>query len=268
MDNVKRARTAPGDLADEILTDGGRWSLDSVRFRPQLTTSRHSFAVTIDVDGRSVWSGVRLDSRPARDARPAAELLERAGYEILSVRSMPFFARRSLRGFRELDADVRRLDALAHDRSALKDFRARAPRERGHPSTAPPFSIATFERLRDEHGWVVEQANAARRGPVTFAYGPGWLTGARLWAADIDDDRRLGLHVQVYGKRSDAAAEAEREQLSQRVREILEPLGYTLMRFTGRPQQSLIMLEKDVSTLAAARRERKRLDRVLFGDRR
>lgn len=104
---MKRARTAPGDLADEILTDGGRWSLDSVRFRPQLTTSRHSFAVTIDVDGRSVWSGVRLDSRPARDARPAAELLERAGYEILSVRSMPFFARRSLRGFRELDAEVR-----------------------------------------------------------------------------------------------------------------------------------------------------------------
>jgi hypothetical protein len=115
-------RSTPADLADEIRTRGGRWSLNGARLRPPGPRGERTFDVAVAFGGGRVWTEVELDSRAMREARPAAELLERSGYELLSVRSNPFHARRPIRGMRELEAEVRRLEALSLDRGALASF--------------------------------------------------------------------------------------------------------------------------------------------------
>jgi hypothetical protein len=166
------AQPTPARLADEIRTDGGRWSLTFARFRPSSTPQPRAFYVSIGLSGGGIWTDVALDSRPSREARGAAEVLERSGYEILSVRSKPFHARRPLRGLRELNAEVRRLEALSRDSAALRSFPTRAPRTPGLPAGPARFSTVAFDRLRHEHGWTLECVSAGRKGSAPFANAP------------------------------------------------------------------------------------------------
>jgi hypothetical protein len=262
-------RQTPIDLADEICTNGGQWSLVNARFQPAGTKGARSLGVSIAVSGGDVLSDIALDSRPLRETRQAVQALKRSGYEILSIRSKPFHARRPLRGFRELDAEVRRLEETSRDRSVPHSFPPRVPRRRGLPEGSGPFSMATFERLRRDHGWTLQWVSAARKGPVTFIHAPAWSSGAWCGLFDDGDDRLLVLHVQLFPKKSsEPASGKEFLRLTRAFRERLEPLGYAAvkLRLRGPKRPLFAVFEKSVPGLSGARRERERLDRVLFGN--
>ena len=260
-------RSTPADLADEIRTRGGRWSLTGARLRPPGPRGERTFDAAIAFGGGRVWSEVQLDSRAVREARAAAELLKRSGYEILSVRSNPFHARRPVRGMRELEAEVRRLEALSFDRGGLASFPPRVSRPPGLPSGPGPFRLDAFDRLLDALGWTVEWAAVGRTGPALFVRKPGLRAGAACsWAIDgVGRLRRDSYAYLSLGRRIESVDPAEVGRLLLALRERLEPLGYTPIEGRG-PRRISPIVDKAVRSLPEARRERARLDRVLFGD--
>lgn len=262
----RAARQTPGDLADEILTKGGRWSLSGARFWPLASNAPESFGVYFDFGEGDLWSSISLDSRP--ETRRVATVLRRAGYEILSVRSKPFHARRPLRGLRELDAEARRLETLSRDRTTIATFPQRVLRQSGLRAGHGQFSTEAFNRLRHALGWKLEWVSVSRRSPATFVDAPTWSTGAWCHFLDDGDDRWLDLHVQLFklGTRGRATMDDDFARLTHAVQSRLGPLGYRALRLRGRKKPHYAVFEKRVDTLSIARRERARLDRVVFGD--
>ncbi len=258
-------RQTPADLADEILTEGGPWSLSGARFWPLDSNAPGSFGVYIDVGEGELWSSVSLDSRP--ETRRAATVLRRSGYEILSVRSKPFHARRPLRGLRELDAEVRRLTTLSRDRTTIAAFPPRVLRQPGLPAGHGPFSTAAFNHLRHKRDWALEWVSVCRRGPATLVQAP-WAMGAWCLFLDDGDDRWVDLHVQLFkrGTLGPTTIDDDFARLTRAVRQRLGPLGYRPLRLRGRMNTHFAVFEKRVDTLSIARRERARLDSVVFGD--
>jgi hypothetical protein len=258
------SREMPSMLADEIASSGP-WRLSGARLRPTTGERKPPFAVSIAVAGHNVWSDVALEASAA--GRQAAAALKRSGYEILQVRSKPFHARRLLYGSRELDAEVRRLAALATDAPALASFPLRRPRPAGLPSGTGPFAIRPFERLRQWHGWSPESVSVARMGPSEFVRVPGWTAGAWCLAVDDGNDRLLTLHIQAFSKSSSKVDPDELARLTRALGSQLRPLGYKApkIHWPGK-QPQFAVFEKALPTLAAARRERRVLDRALFGD--
>jgi hypothetical protein len=73
--------------------------------------------------------------------------------------------------------------------------------------------------------------------------------------------------VQVLHQgRAEAPSGGELARLTRAFRDRLEPLGYAPVKLRGAMRQSLVMFDKGVRTLSEARRERERLDRVVFAD--
>jgi hypothetical protein len=104
------ARQTPGDLADEILPDGGPWFLDSALLRPHEPKTPSYVSVSLfDAAAAACWTGIMLDRGALQKGRGAAGAIKRSGYEMRG----PVYATRPLRGLRELDAEVRRIEALA-----------------------------------------------------------------------------------------------------------------------------------------------------------
>jgi hypothetical protein len=253
-------------LADEITASGGRWTLSNARLRPTVREKKPSFGVSIEMAGHEVWSNVALCGPPA--AREAAAALKRSGYEILRIRDEPFQARRPLHGSRELDAEVRHLEALARDASSLASFPRRRPRAAGLPTGTGRFARMLFQRLRQRHGWPLEWVSVHRKGPPAFVRAPGWTAGVWCLALDDGDDRMLEIHVQVFSKSSSTNVDSdELARLTRAFRSQLSPLGYktTKINWTNKRPQFAVF-EKRLPTLAVARRERSVLDRALFGD--
>jgi hypothetical protein len=256
----------PAMLADEIAARGGPWTLSSARLRPTVREKKPSFGVSIAIAGHDVWSDVALCGPPA--ARNAAAALKRSGYEILRIRSEPFHARRPLHGSRELDTEVRRLEALAIDVSSFESFPPRRPRPDGLPTGTGRFARMLFQRLRQRHGWQLELVSVHRKGPPTFVRAPGWTAGAWCLAFDDGDDRMLEIHVQVFPKSSSKKVDSdELARLTRAVRSQLSPLGYKTAKINWpRKPPQFVVFEKSFPTLAVGSRERSALDRALFGD--
>ncbi len=256
----------PDALADEIIAERGRWSLCDALFRPVATTG--ALPVSVAVNGEYIWSDVALDGQSLRDARRNAAAFRRAGYKILCVRDEPFHARRRLWGLRELDAEVRHLHALSRDPTALHSLPSRIPRSRGlPPAGAEPLSLAAFEHLRHAHGWTLDCVMAGRKGAVTVPRALGWQTGAWCYAVDDGDERRVELNVSLFKKeRWTPADDTVFPRVTRVYREQLEPLGYARIKRRGLNGPRFAVFDKDLRTISEARRERARLDRVLFGD--
>lgn len=267
-------RRAPDVLADEITASVGPWAFSNARLRHATRKGETSLGVAIAMAGRDVWSDVALWSGGAPGARAAAAALKRSGYEILQVGSKPpFCARRPLHGLRELEAEVVRLEALAADASSLASFPARRPRPPGRPMGKGLLAKTPFQRLRERSGWWLESVVVCRGGPPAFVHAPGWTAGAWCLALDDGDDRRIDIHVQVFSKSSSRNVDpSELARLIRGFRSLLGPLGYkavkihwvTMNGIKRRP--NFAVFTKDLATLAAARRERRVLDRALFGD--
>jgi hypothetical protein len=78
----------------------------------------------------------------------------------------------------------------------------------------------------------------------------------------------IDLHLQLFRKRSNKTnTPAEFAEVQRTMRRRLAPLGYRPSVLRGdKAPQDFAMFDKRVDTLSEARRERSRLDRVLFGD--
>jgi hypothetical protein len=254
-------RQTPTDLANEILAKGSPWSLVSARLRPPEV--KDGGYVSVDVGGATCWSGIALD----RGARHAVGALKRSGYEILSIRSKPFHARRPLRGIRELDAEVRRLEALARDRTTIATFPSRALRRPGLPAANGLFSVAGFNRLRHAHAWVLEWVSVGRRGPASFVGAPTWTTAAWCLFLDDGDDRWIEVDVHLFQKgRQNLAKGDDFATLTGAARDHLAPFGYRAVKLLGPKRPPYAVFSKRVVSLSEARRERKRLDKDVFRD--
>ena len=257
-------RRTPADLADEVQAAPGPWLLSNARLRPP---SASDSIVAITFAGAAVWSEIALDRRPLQWRKDATAALRRSGYEILAIRSKPFHARRRLRGVAELDAEVQRLNALSRDRSALAMFPRRQPRRRGLPAEEGPFAAEVFDRLRTVHRWALEHVSAFRKGAGMFVQDPAWSAGA--WCLFLDDgcERWIDLHVQLFpARRSNPRGDEGFASLESVFRERLGSLGYRQVDVRTKMGPRFAVFEKRVQTLSAARRERQRLDRVLFGE--
>jgi hypothetical protein len=262
-------RKIPTDLADEILSESSRWSLNSARFTP-LADCDPGVSILLSEEG--MQSEIAVDGRPPRVRRRDAEALKRAGYEILTIRSRPFHARRLLRGLRELDAEVERLMALSTGQSELASFPSRVHRRPRLPASDWPFSIAAlaaFERMRHMHRWKPHYVCVARRAQAIVLEAPRWSIGAWCLFIDEENEALVILDVQLFWKgASKTSTSTEFPKLERTLRRRLAPLGYREIALHGpnKPPPFLAIFEKRVTTLSEACRERARLDRLLFGD--
>jgi hypothetical protein len=260
-------RETPAMLADEIGATEGPWKLSNARFLPTAQKENAPLGPSIAMAERNPRSEVALGGGPAA-ARAAAASLERSGYEILSIRSLPFQARRTLNGSRELDAEIRRLEALAADASTLASFPPRKPRAPGLPERTGPFAKRLFQRIRQRHAWSLQYVSVCRKGPSQLVRAPGWTTGAWCWALEDGEVRRLEMSIQVFSTSSSRNVDTdELARLTRGFRAELGSVGYKATKINWvkqRPQFALF--EKSLATLATARRERRLLDAVLFGD--
>lgn len=260
-------REAPAVLADEIATSRGPWLLANARMRYRRLSAGVS-SLTIEIEGRHMRSEVVLSRSPAAGSVAAA--LKRSGYQILRLDSVSLQACRPLHGSRELDAELRRLQALAGDSASAKMWPPRRSRLLSLALAKVKGQLAHVDlrRLRNRHGWSTEWVSAGRKGPPAFLHAPGWTAGAWCGAYDDGDDRRLEMHVQLFSKSASKDVDSdELARLTRRFRSHLLPLGYRALKINGgqgRPQ--FAVFEKDLPTLAVARRERSALDRALFGD--
>jgi hypothetical protein len=265
------ARQTPGDLADEILPDGGPWFLDSALFRPSEPKTASYVSVSLfDAAAAACCSGIMLNRGELQKGRDTAGALKRSGYEMRG----PVYATRPLRGLRELDAEVRRLEALAGGRATIASFPARALRRPPRLNDIGSFPAGAFNRLRHAHAWILESVCVGRGGPVTFVEAPTSSTKASCNFSDDGDERSLDLYVYIFRKwpRTDAS-EKDFVRSTRAARQRLTPLGYRAFKvlgpkypLPGTEGPSYALFTKRVGTLAEARRERARLDRVIFGD--
>jgi len=257
-------RQVPTDLADEIAARGGPWALSSARFRPP-DDCKTSVSILLSEEG--LLSEIAIDKRPLRSRSRDAAALRQAGYEILAIRRRPFLARRLLRGQGELDAEVERLVALLHGQSAVASFPSRLPRRRKLPAGNAPFSTSAFERMRNAHRWVAQYVTVSRRGKATILEAPHWSIAAWCLFVNDEDVQLLNFHVQLFRRSNKAPRATEFATLERTLRTRLAPLGYSGVVVHGANESAIFAtFDKRVDTLAAARRERARLDRVLFGD--
>jgi hypothetical protein len=75
------------------------------------------------------------------------------------------------------------------------------------------------------------------------------------------------MHVQLFERDpGDPAGARDFARLARAFQDRLEPLGYARVKIRGPKKFLFAVFDKEVRTLAGARRERARLDRVLFGD--
>lgn len=265
------AARAPSELASEIRAKGGGWTLSLARLRPPGSAGRGGFGASIAIGGDDVWAEIAIDHAGAGAAAAAAPPLAEAGYEILRVRSRPFHARRVLYGWREVDAEVRRLEMLAGDSSMVRTMPARRARPAGLPAGAGPFAATIFDRLQNDRGWWLEWISVCRKGPPALVDVPGWRCGAWCLALDDGEERTIDMHVQVFQgpARRGVTPENDAHGLDLAVRAFragLAPLRYRAVKLRGPKKPQFAVFEKSLPTLAASRRERAKLDRVLFGD--
>jgi hypothetical protein len=79
----RAARHTPGDLADEILANGGSWFLDTAIFRPPEAKTPGYVSVSLFAAAAApCWSNVSFDKGALQEASGVAGALKRSGYEI------------------------------------------------------------------------------------------------------------------------------------------------------------------------------------------
>ena len=126
--------------------------------------------------------------------------------------------------------------------------------------------MPTLDFFRDLTGWTWSWAAADRSGRPAF---PGdeaqqWraLTWCSLW--DLGDGPQLDVGVQAFAGNAGAK---EYGRIKRSLLALLEPAGYRALRARarrGHPPTTLSVV-KSIHDLAGARRERARLDQLIFG---
>jgi hypothetical protein len=203
-------------------------------------------------------------------ARRIRASLRRAGYHVAPLGEQDWtFARRPLRGHRELVREARHLETVALDVDAVTRLPERAVR----PTSSSPraFPVAALEYLKGLPEWTWSWAAAERRGRLAFLPdAPAWRILA--WCSLIiepSDDPYIEVGAQVFPSDGDAQAEPKTlRRIKRALAAQLQPHGYRPIRFRakGAVCPAAIWMYRRVDTLSVARAERRRLDRLIIGD--
>ncbi len=191
--------------------------------------------------------------------------LRRAGYRVGRVVATNWcFATRSLRGPAELASEVSHLEAIAHDPAAIERLPARAPRGRTHDARRLAGAAQRYLEMRP--GWTWTWGAAKRTGRPAFLEAGAWraLTYCSL-LDDPADDWHLNVGVQLFQAGSPDPRSLRR--IRRTLRSLLDRHGYRMLRQRAAPGRaaSFAMMDMDLRSLASARRERARLDALIFG---
>ena len=98
------------------------------------------------------------------------------------------------------------------------------------------------------------------------------LVDERIWGAVgwchllLDEGVEMDVGVQLYPRHSkNPPNDDDLTSAACALRRTLRSFGYHSLKITGRNAPKLVMMEKAVKTIAEARRERRRIDRLIFG---
>jgi hypothetical protein len=261
------AKASPHALAEEIAAERSPWAIYGARFACRLTRAASTPRIRVEHAWVELNKG-RLActlkySGSAIQVQSAADAARRAGYWVGAQKGW-FVARRSVRRG-ELGAEMRRLEGVARDPSSISAFPARSPRPTAF--TKSPFPISALAHLRGTKGWDWEWVGVQRLGTPSCVDGSVW--GAVTWCSLLIgvQEKSLNVGLQLFPKSSKRRVGGrDLGRARQCVRLQLEPLGYREIKVRRtREAPTLGIFEKDLPGLAAARRERARLDRLVFG---
>ena len=258
-------------LAADFRSQRGGWSLYGLRFeRSEEDESTHRFGTWVTIAGGTVSAEMEVTERSYAQAQRTAAALRIAGYTVGRIlKNNWLFARRPLRGQRELVAETRRLEMIALDRDAIGSLPHRMARPLGQARR--PLPQSAFDYLRFRKGWIWTWAAAERRGHAVP------LPDTRHWRVlaycsvleDRDEEVHLDVGMQIScPSRGDRIEPRELGRIKKVVMDAMRPAGYRALKFTSKsPSPSMVMVDKKVRTLAEARTECARLDRLLFDGR-
>ena len=265
------APQTPRALADDIRASCGGWALYGARFvRSFADDATHRPGTWVTISGPSCCAEVELSARSPIQARRVRAALRRAGYYVGALQEKPWlFARRPLRGHKELVREARHLEAIALDPDAFEHLPKRASR----PLALPPgaFPVAALEYLLGLASWTWSWAAAERRGrPAFLLDAPGW--SALAWCSILiepGDAPYLDLGAQVFPSDRDAAIDPKTlRRLKSALAALLRPRGYRPIHFRSKrgARPTAFWMGKRVDTLSSARIARKQLGRLIVSD--
>jgi hypothetical protein len=123
--------------------------------------------------------------------------------------------------------------------------------------------------LQSLAGWSWSWAAADRRGRLAF------LADARSWSAVIwcsllvngDEEPHIDAGVQLFARVAHDVKGTEFQRIKRALAKLVAPAGYRVIHFRPRTESpTTFLVEKRVHTLALARKERARLDKLIVGE--
>jgi hypothetical protein len=261
----------PRALADDLRSSGGHWTLYGARFvRCFADDATHRPGAWFTISGPTCCAEIELSARSPSQARRVRAALRRAGYHVGRILEKNWmFARRPLRGIRELAREARHLEAIAIDPETLTRLPLRAARPVAFPSGA--FPVAAFEYLQGLPEWTWSWVAAERRGrPAFLPDGEEWSVLAwcsLLTAPDEEPDLDLGVQVFPTG-RNEPVDRTRFARIKRALAAQLRPHGYRPLGVrakSGAGPASFLMLRR-VDSLSSARAGRRRLERLISSE--
>jgi|GEM_PF-3900979 len=260
---TKAPAILPWRMMQEVRTRDKGWAPATAqlgwrgRVRLLRTTVSIEFELVFDWRCRQL---IFINSRPSTASALLLDTLRTAGFDISDGS-----ASRELPGMRALDAEIAWIQRVSVDHAELLVPPARRPKL-GTPALASatarrPFRHAAFTRAALVPGWNTMHAFAGRTSTRPMLGLEGWRVQAFCSASVDEDGERLELLVTLDATERPTKREASRA--SERLSATLVPLGFEGgARRTNNGWWGIF--QKPCGTLQEARRDRRRLDRVLF----
>ncbi|MBL0193359.1 MAG: hypothetical protein IPQ09_03870 [Myxococcales bacterium] len=260
---TKAPAILPWRMMQEVRTRDKGWAPSTAQLawcgRVQLLRTSLSIELELVFDWRCRHL-IFINSRPSTASALLLDTLRTAGFDISDGS-----ASRELPHSRALDAEIAWIQRTSRRHGELLAPPARRPKL-GKPALASatarcPFRRAAFTRAALVPGWNTMHAFAGRTSARPMLGLEGWRVQAFCSASVDEDGERLELLVILYATERPTKREASRA--SARLSATLAPLG-----FEGGARRSNNgwwgFFQKPCATLQEARRDRRRLDRVLF----
>lgn len=262
---TKAPAILPWRMMQEVRTRDKGWAPSTAQLAWCATVKIGKTALPLSLELVFDWRCRHLIFIEARPSAARALLLERLRHVGFDVSKSQRAASRELPGMRALDAEVAWIQRVSVDHAELLAPPARRPKV-GTPALASatarrPFRSAAFTRAALVPGWNTMYAYVGRTATRPMLGLEGWRVQAFCSASVDEDGERLELLVILTATERPTKREASRA--SERLSAALVPLGFeggarrNNNRWWG-------FFQKPCGTLQEVRRDRRRLDRVLF----
>lgn len=244
------------------------WIVYGARFRHDASSDGGSacIAMWLNLSRGDSFALIDVDVHETNDKWPRKHIsgLRRVGYTTHG--RTPTVVRRPLRGRVEILAEASRA-GLLRSPVEVAALRPRSPRPIPKRGTLPFPNAAFAELQKRNEEWLLEWLAVEHRGPCTFT--PDWRAVSWFSVLDDGEEQHLDVGVQLFRRpgRSPATV-GEFERLRRAMRDLLGPHGYRYLKVRyvrEEPPYEMINFDKAVKSLADGRRERARIDRLVFG---